>query len=107
MGAKTLLLFRHVATLDGAGGRLPVVWDESTSDYKFRHPTKKNPRFFKKHRGIDDDFRKRTPVLTFHGSLDTILSLAQPIAKGPSKEWPEISAAPTATEDERRTLGVN
>jgi hypothetical protein len=93
--------------VDGKGGRLPIVWDESSADYKFRHPSKVNPRFLQEHgSSIDEEFNFRTPVLTFHGSLDLVLTMSQPVAKGDSDEWPELSAAPTATKMERQLLGV-
>ncbi len=120
MGLKNFLIFRHVATLHGAGARLPVVWDESGQYYKFRHPTRVNPRFEQKmlevikrkklglepRKSVEAEF-DAGPILTIsHKSLDAVLTIAQPIAKGGSEEWPELSAAPSATESERSIMRV-
>ena len=120
MGTKNLLLFRHVATVDGAGGRIPVVWDESGKCYKFRHPSKVNPRYERymaesverKKSGlpprppIEAEFAVQ-PILTINNeSLDAVLAIAQPIARGNKEEWPELSAAPTATKSERLLMRI-
>ena len=106
MARPELLIFRHVATVDGLGGRLPIVWDESTSDYKFRYPHKPNPSKKLRKHGIDQEFISRIPrFLTVHGSLDGVLDIALPIAKGEGEEV-ELSAAPTSTLEERALLGV-
>lgn len=107
MARPDFLIFRHVATVEGAGGRLPIVWDESTSDYKFRYPYTPNPSKKMKRAGIDGfDFAFRTPsFLSAHGSLDGVLALALPWAKGSGDEV-ELSASPTSTQEERALLGV-
>ena len=107
MARPGLLIFRHVANVDGAGGRLPIVWDESTSDYKFRYPYTPKPSEKLRKSGIDGlDFMLRTPrFLSAHGSLDGVLALALPWAKGEGNEV-ELSAAPTSTQEERALLGV-
>ena len=107
MARPGLLIFRHVANVDGAGGRLPIVWDESTSDYKFRYPYTPKPSEKLRKSGIEGlDFRLRTPrFLSAHGSLDGVLALALPWAKGEGNEV-ELSAAPTSTQEERALLGV-
>ena len=106
MARRNLLIFRHVATVDGQGARLPIVWDESTSDYKFRYPHKPNPSQKMRKIGIDPDFARRAPrFLTVHGTLDAVLAIALPHAKGEGNEV-ELSAAPTSTPEERALLGV-
>jgi hypothetical protein len=117
MGTKTLLLMRHVATVDGAGGRLPIVWDVSQQYYKFRHPKETNPRFKRMKAEAEERAKKGlpprkrldplfavSPVLTISGTLDAVLAMAQPIAQGDSKELPNLSHAPTATEPERQQI---
>lgn len=108
MARPGFLIFRHVATVDGAAGRLPIVYDESTSDYKFRYPYKENPSAKLKSAGIDAfEFKRRTQpkFLTAHSSLDGVLALALPWAKGDGDQV-ELSAAPTSTPEERMLLGV-
>lgn len=107
MARPGFLIFRHVATVDGKGGRWPIVYDESTSDYKFRYPRVDKPSAKAKAAGIDTiDFgRSRRQFLTAHGSLDGVLVLALPRAKGNGDEV-ELSAAPTSTDEERTLLGV-
>ena len=119
-GRPGMLLMRHVATVDGKGCRLPIVWDVSQSYYKFRHPKKVNPRYEALHKeavdehgnlrislediDLNDEFPV-TPVLTISNkSLDAVIALSQPIAKGDSDEWPGLSAAPTATKSERMLM---
>jgi len=110
MARPDLLIFRHVATVDGKGGRLPIVYDESTSDYKFRYPHTPKPSEALK-RKIDDGFnpdfvrRRSAGFLSAHGSLDAILALALPWAKGDGSEV-ELSASPTSTVEERTLLGI-
>lgn len=106
MARPGLLIFRHVATVEGAGGRLPIVWDESTSDYKFRYPYTPKPSEKLRRIGIDADFKFSRPnFLSAHGSLDGVLALALPWAKGSGDEV-ELSASPTSTQEERVLLGV-
>ena len=117
-GRPGWLLMRHVATVDGEGCRLPIVWDVSQGYYKFRHPNKVNPRYVKamkeaeerKKKGleprklIETEFSAQ-PILTIsHESLDAVIAMSQPIARGDSDEWPELSAAPTATKSERSLM---
>lgn len=106
MARPGFLIFRHVATVEGNGGRLPIVWDESTSDYKFRYPRIEKPSP-KMQRNIDaiDFVRRRAQFLTAHGSLDGVLAIALPFAKGNGDEV-ELSASPTSTAQERSLLGV-
>lgn len=98
-----VLIYRHVATVDGKGGRLAIVWDESTQDYAFIYPRKINP-----HAGshdLDGEFRL-TKLCTAHGSLDAMLALAQPEAKGDGDEFPSLSASPFSTVAERKMMGI-
>jgi hypothetical protein len=117
MGTDTLLLMRHVATVDGAGGRLPIVWDVSQQHYKFRHPRETNPRFKRMRAEAEERAKKGlpprrqldplfavSPVLTISGTLDAVLAMAQPIAQGESKELPNLSHAPTATDVEKAAI---
>ncbi len=108
MARPGFLLFRHVATVDGPGGRLPIVWDESTSDYKFRyaHEAKPSEAYRRAMEDFNPDFHRRRPAnfRTQHGSFDSVLALAGSIAKG-SSDGIELSFAPTSTEEERK-LGV-
>lgn len=107
MARPGLLIFRHVATVDGKGGRLPIVWDETTSDYKFRYPRKEKPSQKLKQRIDHFDFKPQggAKFCTVHSSLDGVLAMALPYAKGDGDEV-ELSAAPTSTEEERALLGA-
>ena len=102
-----VLLLRHVATVDGPGGRFPIVFDASCQDYSCSanmpppgyDPTKR-----------DEDGFRPAPITTFHGTLDAVISLMQPIARGPktldgeAPPLPELSAAPSATPQEKALL---
>lgn len=96
---KGLLFFRHVATVDGAGGRYPIVFDVSTGDYAHMHPGTQPDTGPK----VEGEFR-RPHVRVSHGSLDAVIALAYPDAKGDGEEAPELSAAPTATPEERAII---
>lgn len=107
MSRPGFLLCRHVATVEGVGGRLPIVWDESISNYKFRYPYTPKPSEKMKRAGIDGfDFSFRTSgFLSAHGPLDAVLALALPWARGDGQEV-ELSLAPTSTPEEKALLGV-
>lgn len=94
------LFFRHVATADGAGGRFPIVWDISMSDYMVL-TKERNPRG-----GRDIDGLRPPHLIACHGSLDAVIAFIQPHAKGASDEWPSLTAAPTATDDEKALLSA-
>ena len=57
---------------------------------------------------IFDGLEKFRPpkYLTAHGSLDAILALAQPYARGDGDDPPELSMAPTATQEEASLLNL-
>lgn len=99
----TRIIFRHVATVDGPAGRYPVAWDESAHHYLFRWPNKVNPKAGKM--GIDGDI-KRPKLLTSFGPLDMVLMQALTAARGNHAGVPELSVAPSSTDDERAMLGV-
>ena len=106
MARPGFLIFRHVSTVDGKGGRLPIVWDESSSDYVFRYPKKLNPsEKLKENIDTFDFIRRIPPFLATGGSLDAVLAIALPLVKGDGDSV-EISAAPTSTLEERALLGV-
>jgi hypothetical protein len=104
MARPDLLLFRHVATVDGGGGRLAIVFDASTRDYAFIYPHRQNPRAG--HRDRDLGEFRTSPFVTAHGSLDSMIALAQPVARGELAEMPTLSASPFATTLERELIGV-
>jgi hypothetical protein len=84
-----------VATVDGKGGRFPIVYDLSTSDYAFMHKDP-NPNAGE----VDFDGFHRPPVQVSHGSLNAVISVSYPDARGGEGEV-EISAAPSATPEEK------
>lgn len=117
MGQPPRLFFRHVATLEGIGGRYPIVYDLSSENYgvswlrviqKVRcvHCGQDTP--VEERRGLAalDDIKVRN-YYSQRGSLDAMLALIQPIAQGISGEVPELSVAPTATQEEKDLLGIN
>lgn len=93
------LLFRHVATVDGAGGRFPIVFDYSTADYSVSYP-----REVKEFIKIKDEWVQSIKTFTTHGDLNFVIAVAQPYAKGVSDELPELSVAPSATKEEREVV---
>jgi len=112
VGTPPRLFFRHVATVDGAGGRFPIVYDISAQAYGVAWP--KIVTMIKcVHCGMQtpgSDDRKGLTKLDDSGSqnfyskrgtLDAMLAFIQPIAKGDSEDFPEISANPNATDEEK------
>jgi hypothetical protein len=107
MARPGFLIFRHVATVEGKGGRLPIVWDESNQYYKFRYPFVGNPNA-PVNRGIDGDFVRRFSRTQFRsamGAFDAVLTMAATHAKGDGDSV-ELSFAPTSTEEERKLGAV-
>ena len=104
-----VLLLRHVATVDGSGGRLPIVHDASLNEYLFRWPGKKNPRFSGDSGSIETsmDVIPSTPILSTFGPLDVVMTSAFNAvrAKG-TGEQPLISIAPSCTKEEKALIGV-
>lgn len=115
-GQDTELFFRHVATVEGKGGRFPIVYDRSASAYGVAWPKEviyvdcvhcgmKTPANDDR-RGLMklDDIKSNGPgFYSQRGSLDAVLACIQPIAQG-GGDLPEISAAPTATDDEKKMV---
>ena len=113
-GKPPRLFFRHVATVDGKGGRFPIIYDLSSASYGVAWPRKvtyvtcihcggKTP---------GDDPREGLARLddlkvsfnSKRGSLEAMMALIQPIARGDSDDFPEISAAKTATQEEENIV---
>lgn len=108
------LFFRHVATVSGEGGRFPVVYDLSAEAYGVAWPKKvqfvpcihcgkSTPVEVRKGLSVLDDLKSRG-FLSMRGTLDQALAVIQPIARGDSPDIPEISAAPSSTEEERKAI---
>lgn len=104
-GRKGLILLRHVATLDGKGGRFPIVYDISTSDYAATFPKAPDAPVMQMLSDMDIGFHAPT-VHTVHGTLDGVIAVMQPISRGDAENWPELSVAPTATDEEKSLLGI-
>jgi hypothetical protein len=113
------LLFRHVATVDGAAGRLQIVFDDSTADYAVAYPRKaaalvncihcgrETPADPGRERGAGElGMVKRPPVHVTHGTLDAVLYVALGEARGGSAEAPTLSRSAHATEQEKAFLGI-
>jgi len=99
------LFFRHVATVDGAGGRFPIVFDLSGNDYSASYP--KPPEAPVMPMLADADLGFRPPeVFTVRGTLDAVIAVMQPIARGDSPELPQLLAASSATDTEKILLSV-
>ncbi len=111
---RARLFFRHVATVDGAGGRFPVVYDLSAEAYGVSWPKTQvmvtcvhcgsqtpgeDPR-----NGLTRLDDLRVPSNSRRGTLDAMIALIQPIARGDSEDLPGISAAPSSTPEERKTV---
>jgi hypothetical protein len=104
MTRPDMLFFRHVATVDGPGGRLAIVWDVSTSDYALAYPRKVKASEIV--REIDLNEFRAAPTCVAHGSLDAVLAIAHSQARGDSPDAPELSAAPSSTLAERSLIGL-
>lgn len=102
VATKSGLTFRHVATVDGPGGRLAIVWDNCMLRYKFVYPNKVNPRA-----GDPMEFGdfKAPSILTAHGPLESLLMIAHKEAS-PDGSIPTLSAAPSSTPEERALIGI-
>lgn len=110
----TKLFFRHVATVEGKGGRYPIVYDLSAETYGVAWP--KKVVFVKcVYCGMQtpgDDPRDgltrlddlRVSYYSKRGSLDAMLAFIEPVARGESVELPELSAAPSSTPEERKLI---
>ena len=114
IGPPPRLFFRHVATLDGAGGRYSVVYDLSSESYGVAWPKKStmvkcthcgqltpgdNVRF-----GLLQLDEINPQYYSTRGTLDAVVALIQPVARGDSDELPTLSVAPSCTEEERKIL---
>jgi len=108
------MMFRHVATVNGAGGRFAVVYDSSTADYGVMWP-REDSMVICIHCGqqtpsevrsglMQLDGMKPSKYYSKRGSLDAMLAFIQPIARRGSEELPELSVAPTATKQERELV---
>jgi hypothetical protein len=122
IGDPPKLFFRHVATVDGPGGRFSVVYDISTADYAVTYPRLGSTTVQCRHCGqetpVDPEGERRRaasaaelgfhlpPVSTTHGSLDAVLAAIQPFARGKGDDIPELSRAPSATAEECALLGI-
>jgi len=122
LGNPPKLFFRHVATADGAGGRFPIVYDASSCSYAVAYPRPKSDfvkcQYCGKETPADPVEEKRrdrsakelgfvrAPFYVSHGTLDAIIGIVQPMAKGDSPEVPELSQAPSSTPEERILLGI-
>lgn len=96
------LLLRHVATLDGEGGRYPICFDNSTSDYTSAYE-RTSPSPFKRDM---DGFQPHHLACVLHGSLDSVIAAMQPVARGGSVDLPSLFAAPQATPEELKLLAL-
>ena len=114
VGNPPKLFFRHVATVEGKGGRYPIVYDLSAESYGVAWP-KKVVLVKCIHCGMQtpgDDPRGGLTRLddlrvSYHskrGPLDAMLAFIEPIARGGSEELPELSAAPSSTLEERKMI---
>ena len=108
---STFRIFRHVANVRGETLGLPVVWDESAKHYLFRWPNKENPRYTQwvanGKKPTEIDFRPTKVLSTFGRSIDRILIQAYDAVRVEGGRTPQLSAAPSATPEERSlVLGV-
>lgn len=95
------LIFRHVATVQGEGGTFPIVYDKSSSAYA--HMLKEpNPNA---HLNGGDDGFHRPPVQVVHGTLDAVLAIAYPDARGDGP-GASLAPAPSATVEETARLRI-
>lgn len=114
IGQPPILFFRHVATVEGAEGRFPIVFDSSAGQYGVSWP-KKIDQVRCIHCGMNTPTENTKDITGFgefrsqkyyssRGSLDAMLTLIWPHAKGNSLDIPTLSAAPTSTDIEKKIL---
>lgn len=116
LGVPPILFFRHVATLSGAGGRFPIIYDKSASGYGIAWPRLvANVRCIHCGRDTPAEARKGLTNLddikpagfySTRGTLDEIIAIGQPLAKGESTELPELFVAPSATPEEVAAINL-
>jgi hypothetical protein len=110
LGNPPKLFFRHVAVVDGAGGRFPIVYDLSTETYGIAWPRKVvqvkcihcaqlTPVEARKDLTNLDDI-KPSGFYSKRGSLNEMIAAGQPLAQGDSSELPSLDPAPSATAEE-------
>lgn len=87
---------RHVATAIGAGGAYRILYDASLNAYSvgIMRPVKIKVRY-------KDEWVEGKKLFTYHGTLDAMVALAQPEARGSDSDLPVLSATPSATPEER------
>jgi hypothetical protein len=110
LGSPPILFFRHVATLRGKGGTFPIVFDKSTDNYAIAWPRlianvrcihcgRDTPAEVRKGLTNLDDMRP-SGFYSTRGSLNEMIAIGQPLAKGQFDELPEKFVAPSATVEE-------
>jgi len=105
-----------VATVDGVGGRFPVVYDISAEQYGVawpkdqimvgcRHCGQRTPGGESRY-GLNllEDAPQQSNFYSARGTLDAMLALIQPRARGGAEDIPVISVAPTATVEEQKLV---
>lgn len=92
---------RHVATVKGAGGEYTIIYDYSISQYSFSYK-----RAIKLWVGTEEggDWKQGIKTFTQNGSLDEMLSMAQPHAQGKGQELPELFTGTGANQEELAIL---
>ncbi len=90
---------RHIATAHGEGGEFKILYDHSLASY-----TASIVRLIRTWVEIKGEFIQAERTFTHQGTLDTMIALVQPWARGQSGEIPTITVGPGSTEDERQVV---
>lgn len=92
---------RHVATAKGHGGEFPILYDHTLGGYTFSYQ-----RLVRTWVQLKNDWVQANRTFTNSGSLDLMIAMAQPHAKGDGKELPELMAGHGATKEEIAQLDM-
>src|SRR6266496_1181193 len=86
---------RHVATAKGEGGEFPILYDHSLSEYAFSFQ-----RLVRTWVQVQNDWVQTLRTFTKHGTLDEMIALVQPHARGTGAGIPELLTGSGATPEE-------
>jgi len=90
---------RHVATASGAGGDFKILYDHS-----FRQYSVAVTRNIKTWVELKKDFVQAVRTFIYTGTLDYVIALIQPEARGDAKEYPALLIGAGANDDEKASV---
>lgn len=90
---------RHVATAKGAGGEFKILFDHSLGSYVFS--VQREVKVWVK---VRNEFKQGVRTFTHNGTLDAMIAMAQPEARGDAHDLPQLLTGTGATPEEVATL---